>query len=47
MKILKYWGTLPWKSPFRIIGGACPPCPIGIDAPGCDKSAAMRSDEAR
>jgi len=25
--------TLPWTSPFINIGGTCPPCPIGINAP--------------
>ena len=26
-------GALPWTSPFINIGGTCPPCFIGIDAP--------------
>jgi len=29
-------GTLPWMSPFINIGVTCPPCSIGIDAPGRD-----------
>jgi len=31
-------------SPSRNIGGTCPPCPIGIDAPGYCK-VAVRSDD--
>ena len=36
--ILKYRGTLPWMSPFINIGGTCPSCPIGIDAPATASS---------
>jgi len=34
MKILKYWGNITMDAPlFRIIGGTCLPCPIGINIP--------------
>ena len=33
--LLKYWGDITMDvPPFINIGGTCPPCPIGIDAPG-------------